>query len=69
MLKVEFNLTSMSLSLNSITESALRTIFQSLLSLMELTLAQSPCRRQKDTILFYFIFREVSVLFPLTCTR
>lgn len=40
-------LTSVSLSLNSMTERALRTVFQSLLSLMELTLAQSPWRRQR----------------------
>lgn len=35
-------LTSMSISLKSMTDRALRTVFQSLLSLMELTLAQSP---------------------------
>lgn len=36
----------MSLSLKSITDRAFRTVFQSLLSLIELTLAQFPLKNQ-----------------------
>lgn len=40
------SLTSMSLSLKSMTDRAFRTVFQSLLSLIELTLAQFPWRNE-----------------------
>lgn len=43
---VVYDLTWMSLSVNSMTESAFLIVFQSFLSLMELTLAHSPCSRE-----------------------
>lgn len=58
---MESSLTSVSLSLNSMTERALRTVFQSLLSLMELTLAQLPWRGQKNSHFFYLIFFQIAV--------